>query len=259
MSAPAIGRYAAPEHWRAIDFISDLHLDAAHPRTFEAWQRTLLGTPADAVFLLGDIFEVWVGDDARFAGFEQRGAEVLKAAAEQRTIAFMAGNRDFLVGDSLLGSCGVQRVADPTLLTAWGRALLLTHGDALCLADVDYQRFRAMVRDPAWQRAFLSRSLAERQAIARQLRDASEANKASQSRADWADVDAPTAVEWLKAAGTGELVHGHTHRPGSAPLAPGFQRHVLADWDLDGPAPRAQVLRLTRNGLLRLSADAALA
>lgn len=259
MNAPAIGRFAAPARWRAIDFISDLHLDAAHPRTFEAWQRQMLHTTADAVFLLGDIFEVWVGDDARFAGFEQRCAEVLAAASRRCTLAFMPGNRDFLVGDVLLAECGVQRLADPTLLIAFGTEVLLTHGDALCLADTDYQRFRAMVREPAWQAAFLARPLTQRQVVARQLRDASEANKAAQTSTEWADVDAATAVQWLQAAGCTQMLHGHTHRPGSAALAPGFQRHVLSDWDLDAATPRAEVLRLTAMGLQRLSPDDALA
>jgi UDP-2,3-diacylglucosamine hydrolase len=256
---PKIARYEAPADWRAIDFISDLHLDAAHPRTFDAWRRALLDTTADALFLLGDVFEAWVGDDARFDGFERDCAEVLKAAAQRRTIAFMAGNRDFLVGDELLNECGVQRLQDPTLLSAWGRSLLLTHGDALCLADADYQRFRAMVRDPAWQATVLGRPLAERRALARQMRHASEAGKGEQSPADWADVDTPAAVEWLRAAGTGEMLHGHTHRPGTVPLAPGFTRHVLTDWDLDTPKPRAEVMRFSANGLARLTLDQATA
>lgn len=260
MATPEIQRFDAPSHWRAIDFISDLHLDASHPKTFEAWRRALLDTAADAVFLLGDVFEAWVGDDARFDdGFERQAAQVLRDAAARRTVAFMAGNRDFLLGDALLSECDVMRLSDPTLLAAWGQAVLLTHGDALCLADTDYLRFRAMVRSPAWQQAFLARSLVERRAVARQLRDASEANKATQSPADWADVDASAAVAWLQAAGARQLVHGHTHQPGSSTLAPGYERHVLSDWDLEASRPRAEVLRLTRAGFARLSPEQALA
>jgi UDP-2,3-diacylglucosamine hydrolase len=260
LQAPEIHRFDAPAHWRAIDFISDLHLDTAHPRTFEGWRRALLDTPADAVFLLGDIFEAWVGDDARLDdGFERECAQVLSAASARRTVAFMAGNRDFLVGEALLAHCGVQRLHDPTLLVAWDQAALLTHGDALCLADTDYQRFRAMVRDEAWQQAFLARPLAERRAIARQMREASEANKSHQTPADWADVDAAAAVKWLRAAGAVQMVHGHTHRPGSTALAPGFVRHVLSDWDLDTAPARAEVLRLTPAGFTRLSPAQALA
>lgn len=258
MAVPEIVSLPAPASWRAIDFISDLHLDAAHPRTFAAWRAHLLGTPADAVLLLGDIFEAWVGDDARHSGFERDCAAVLAEAARARFVGFMAGNRDFLVGPELLAEAGVQRLHDPTLLTAFGHRALLTHADALCLADVDYQRFRAMVRQSDWQRAFLARPLVERQAIARQMRDASEANKHGQTMAQWADVDAPAAVEWLRAAGTSTMVHGHTHRPGSSALAPGFTRHVLSDWDLDANPPRAQVLRLTSEGFARMAPEQAL-
>jgi UDP-2,3-diacylglucosamine hydrolase len=258
LEAAAFERFDAPASWQAIDFISDLHLDAQHPLTFEAWRRHLLHTSADAVFLLGDIFEAWVGDDARASGFEQQCAEALKAASAQRFVAFMAGNRDFLVGPALLDECGVRHLSDPTLLQACGHAALLTHGDALCLADTDYQRFRAMVRQPEWQQGFLSRPLAERRAIARQLRDASQARQADMSTEEWADVDAGAAVGWLKHAGAAQMVHGHTHRPGTGELAPGFIRHVLSDWDLDTPTPRAQVLRLTRAGFERLTPEQAL-
>ncbi len=258
MEASAFERFDAPASWQAIDFISDLHLDVQHPQTFEAWRRHLLNTPADAVFLLGDIFEAWVGDDARTSGFEQRCAETLKAASAQRFVAFMAGNRDFLVGPALLDECGVRHLSDPTLLQAWEHTALLTHGDALCLADADYQRFRAMVRQPEWQQDFLSRPLAERRAIARQLRDASQAKQADMPAEEWADVDAGAAVAWLKQAGTAQMVHGHTHRPGTSELAPGVIRHVLSDWDLDVPMPRAEVLRLTRAGFERLTSEQAL-
>lgn len=252
-------RFDAPSHWRAIDFISDLHLDEAHPATFEAWRRHLLHTPADAVLLLGDVFEVWVGDDARVEGFERECAQVLREAARQRHVAFMVGNRDFLVGDALLQDCGVHRLDDPTLLSAWEHRLLLTHGDALCIADTDYQRFRAMVRQPAWQAALLAKPLVERRVIARHLREASEAKQAGQSPVEWADADPALAVQWLRDAGCTEMVHGHTHRPGTSELQPGFVRHVLSDWDLDTAKPRAEVLRLTAAGLQRLAPEHALA
>jgi predicted phosphodiesterase len=133
----------APTDWRAIDFISDLHLSPALPRTFESWARYLRETPADAVFMLGDLFEVWVGDDARDLPFERRCVEVLADAAHRRRIGFMAGNRDFLVGAEMLRASGLVGLPDPTLLSAWGRRALLTHGDALCLADTDYRPFAA--------------------------------------------------------------------------------------------------------------------
>ena len=233
----------APPAWRGIDFISDLHLADDTPLGFVAWRDYMLHTNADAVFILGDLFEAWVGDDARHEGFEARGAAVLTEAASRRSIAFMVGNRDFLLGDEMLAACGVLALSDPTVLSAFGERVLLSHGDAWCIADVDYQQFRRQVRDPAWQAQVLARPLAERRALARSIRSES-ARKAAEHRGEWFDVDTSTALRWMTAADTPTLVHGHTHRPATESLAPGFTRHVLSDWELDhGTAPRAQVLR----------------
>jgi UDP-2,3-diacylglucosamine hydrolase len=239
--------------WRSVDFISDLHLSEQTPRTFEAWAGYMRSTPADALFILGDLFEVWVGDDARLPGsFAGRAAAVLCDAASRRSVGFMAGNRDFLVGAAMLRECGVIALPDPTVLDAWGQRVLLTHGDALCLDDTDYLAFRAQVRTPAWRDEFLARPLAERERIARGMRDASEAAKRVRPPPSWADVDAGAAVAWMHAAGGRDMVHGHTHRPGSEVLAPGYTRHVLSDWDVDTEPRRAQVLRLTRDGFARV-------
>jgi UDP-2,3-diacylglucosamine hydrolase len=249
----------APDRWRAIDFISDLHLTAATPRTVSLWSKFLHHTQADAVFILGDLFEAWVGDDARNEGFEAGGAEILRSAAATRAIAFMVGNRDFLLGAAMLQACNVMPLEDPTLLCAFGDKALLSHGDALCLADVPYQQFRRVVRDPAWQRDFLERPLSERRALARALRDESERHKRAQSADSWVDVDTDAALAALKAVGAATLIHGHTHRPGSEELAVGRWRHVLSDWDVDDAvAPRAQVLRWQSDGVRRLTPDEAI-
>jgi UDP-2,3-diacylglucosamine hydrolase len=247
----------APDHWRRIDFVSDLHLADDTPRGFAAWRDYLLNTAADAVFILGDLFEAWVGDDSRHEGFEAQGASVLTQAAGRRRLFFMVGNRDFLLGAEMLAACGVEGLADPTVISAFGERTLLSHGDAWCIDDVGYQQFRRQVRGPAWQAHVLARPLAERRLIARSLRSESE-RKASEHMGAWADVDAPTALRWMRAAGTPVLVHGHTHRPGSAEMAPGFLRHVLTDWDLDhAGAGRAEVLRWQLGGWSRLApADA---
>ncbi len=247
---PAFFELAAPAHWVAVDFISDLHLCETMPRTFDAFAQHLLNTPADAVFLLGDIFEVWVGDDARDREFESRCVDVMAEASSQRMLGLMVGNRDFLLGSAMLRACGGMALADPTVLKAWGQRVLLSHGDALCLDDLPYQAFRAEVRSPAWQQAFLARPLAERLAIATQMRQASQERRRFDGAFD-ADADFGEAVRWMHAMGTAELVHGHTHRPGSNMLAPGFKRHVLSDWDLD-TGNRAEVLRLSRDGFVRL-------
>ena len=250
---PAPFEFDAPPDWRAIDFLSDLHLSPALPRTFEAWARHLRETPADAVFMLGDLFEVWVGDDARDLPFERRCVEVLADAARRRRIGFMAGNRDFLVGAEMLRASGLIALPDPTLLRAWGRRVLLSHGDALCLDDTDYQAFRRLVRGADWQREFLARPLAARQQLAAEMRRQSTSRRRFDGRDD-ADVDPVAALAWLRAADAAVLVHGHTHRPGSGPLAPGFERHVLSDWDLDdAERPHADVMRMTREGWQRLA------
>jgi UDP-2,3-diacylglucosamine hydrolase len=247
---PAFFELAAPPSWRAVDLISDLHLCEATPRTFDAFAAHLLGTSADAVIILGDLFEVWVGDDMASRGFERRCVELMAQAASHRQLAFMVGNRDFLAGTDLLRHSGAMGLPDPTVLSLWGQRVLLSHGDALCLSDAPYQAFRREVRSPAWQAAFLARPLTERLKIAAEIRTASQGRRQFDGASE-ADVDPGEAVRWMHAMGTQELVHGHTHRPGSNTLAPGFKRHVLSDWDLDH-AQRAEVLRLTRSGFERL-------
>jgi UDP-2,3-diacylglucosamine hydrolase len=251
---PTFWEMHAPESWRSIDFISDLHLSSDTPRTFDAWASHLRHTPADAVFILGDLFDAWIGDDSRATGFEARCVDVLADTAAARTVAFMAGNRDFLVGGEMLKACGMLALPDPAVMIAFGERLLLSHGDALCTSDVEYQRFRVQVRGAQWQAEFLARPLAERRAIARELRAQSQRRKASQPAGEWFDVDSAAAVRWMHESATPTLVHGHTHRPGSEALAPGFTRQVLSDWDLDdAQVPRAQVLRWRRSGLTRVA------
>ena len=255
-SAERPAAIVAPASWRAIDFISDLHLADDTPKTFEAWAHYLRHTSADAVLILGDLFEVWVGDDARAEGFEARSAAVLTDAASRRTVGFMVGNRDFLLGRAMLDACRVTVLTDPTLISAFGERMLLTHGDAMCIGDVTYQQFREVVRGDAWQRDFLDRPLVERRALAREMRAESERRKVDAG--PWFDVDRATAIEALHDAAAPTLIHGHTHRPGSETLASGYRRHVLSDWDLDhAPVPRAEVLRWQTTGLTRMTPDQA--
>jgi UDP-2,3-diacylglucosamine hydrolase len=260
----------APASWHAVDFISDLHLHEADPDTFAAWQQYLQTTPANAVFMLGDVFDVWVGDDALLdvagaaskSGFEVRCAEVLNQASQRLRLYFLPGNRDFLVGvpvqttegpaPSLMATGGLTLLADPTVLVFGDQRWLLSHGDALCLADSDYLAFRAKVRSAAWQRDFLSRPLAGRRDIAKELRAQSQAQNAHRIRAalPWADVDSAAARMALAAARSFTLIHGHTHRPALHELGAGCQRVVLSDWDFSPQAQptRGDVLRLTRDG-----------
>ena len=243
----------APAHWRCVDFISDLHLCAAMPKTFAAWTSYMQGTSAQAVFILGDLFEVWVGDDACGLPFEARCIEVLRQSAATRHVSLMVGNRDFLLGESMQAQAGTQALADPVCLALGNERLLLTHGDSLCISDTDYQAFRKVVRSQAWQAQLLRQSLDERLAIAAKLRSNADSRKRYDG-AQFADVDAAAAVSWLTLSRASAMIHGHTHRPASDALAPKFMRHVLSDWDLDsGSQPRAQVLRWTRSGLVRIT------
>lgn len=253
----------APAHWQTVDFISDLHLQASEPATFDTWRRYLerpTSERADALFILGDLFEVWVGDDVLARSgtpdhdFWLSCTKVLHAHASQTPVYFMVGNRDFLLGAVAAQACGMQLLNDPTVLEFLDRRWLLSHGDALCLADTDYMRFREQVRHPHWQRTFLERPLEEREAIARELRQQSEARKQSTSGDPhrWADVDHPAAQQWLVHAQARTLIHGHTHRPAEHTLGEGMQRVVLSDWEVGGPSPRAEVLRIGSQGLQRL-------
>lgn len=260
---PAVAELQLRAGTQAVEFISDLHLSAALPRTTAAFEHYLASTRADAVFILGDLFELCVGDDGLGDAFEQRCLLALHGAARRLPLYFMVGNRDFLAGPGFAEASGCTLLDDPTRVQAFGQHALLTHGDALCLADLDYQRFRRMVRGPAWQQAFLAKPLPERRALAAAIRHASEERKQRSAQddstawADWADVSDAAALQWLRAAGAAHMVHGHTHRPGRHELAPGVFRHVLSDWDVDAAPPRAQVLRWTRAGFARIDATVA--
>lgn len=260
----------APAHWQAVDFISDLHLQAGEPATFACWQNFMqqpVESRADALFILGDLFEVWVGDDLLSAEapddeqhrFRHQCVELLHSYSRRTPVYFMAGNRDFLLGPVALESCGMQGLQDPTVLLFLGQRFLLSHGDALCLEDLDYMRFRAEVRSPAWQRDFLARPLRERETVARELREQSEARKASQGNDSslWADLDPEATRGWLRRAQAHTLIHGHTHRPAQHDVGVSgdgcaLQRVVLSDWEATSQPARAEVLRLDARGLRRM-------
>jgi UDP-2,3-diacylglucosamine hydrolase len=248
----AFAEIVAPAGWRTVDLISDLHLQSTDPATFGAWQGYLETSPADAIFVLGDLFEVWIGDDAATVpGFEAQCAEVLRIAAKRRPIFFMHGNRDFLVGAEFAAQCGLTLLDDPTVLVLHDKRWLLSHGDALCLGDTDYLRFRAQVRTPAWKEAVLARPMEERRALARSVRAQSEDRKQSPGMV-WADVDADAARDWLRQAGATTLVHGHTHRPFTHALGDGLERIVLSDWDVAAHPARAQLLCISSAGAKRV-------
>jgi UDP-2,3-diacylglucosamine hydrolase len=256
---PVFAELDAPQSWEKVDFISDLHLCESQPATFEAWQRYMNSTTADAVFILGDLFEVWVGDDSIRAdlsssstdlNFEERCALVLQATGRRLNLYFMHGNRDFLVGGQMMTACNATLLADPAVLTFQHQRYLLTHGDMLCLADTQYLAFRGIVRQPAWQQAQLAKPLAERQAIGRHMRLESQKNQ--QNLLEYADVDTAAALTWLQAANAKTMIHGHTHKPANHDLGNGLKRVVMTDWDLKAMPNRAEVLQLSTTGLQRI-------
>jgi UDP-2,3-diacylglucosamine hydrolase len=251
------GTLDASDAWRAVDCVSDLHLQADDAATWEAFHRWLQHTDADAICLLGDVFEVWVGDDVLDNDDGDPAhrwllvvCDALRKATRQRPVYLMHGNRDFLLGPRFFACTGVLPLLDPTLLR-WGSAgWLLSHGDAWCLADTDYLRFRAQVREPAWQHAFLQRPLTERLALARTMRQQSHRHQQqlAANGQPWADVDTGIATQWLAATQAKTLVHGHTHCPRDHVLASGQHRLVLSDWDAQAQPPRGEVLRLLPQG-----------
>ena len=256
----------APAYWQSVDFVADLHLQQ-DDATWQGFARYLQHTSADAVFLLGDILELWAGDDALQHpdhDFERLLTQTLRAVSQHKALYFMPGNRDFLVGAEFCTAAGLTLLHDPCVLqlpaTTPGQPdqrSLLSHGDALCLDDVDYQKFRAVARNPAWQAQLLSLPLAARRAQGKSAREQSEARKRS-ADAFYGDVDTDAALQWLAAASSKTLIHGHTHRPAVHVLQsaeqPDFSamRYVLSDWDLAAPVPRAEIMQLTNQGLERI-------
>jgi UDP-2,3-diacylglucosamine hydrolase len=243
-----------PASWQQIDLLSDLHLSENTPRTTDTFLDYLHSSTADAILLLGDILEVWVGDDViGQGGFEQTLLSAIASASSGRWVGFMAGNRDFLLGPAACTAAHLNALPDPLLLLAWDQRSLLMHGDALCLADTDYQRFRSEVRSAQWQSDFLARPLPERIETGRRMRAASEARKAAHTPESYADVDAAASCRLMAQTQARTLIHGHTHRPASQTWGPNGHRHVLSDWDCEHAPARAEVIELRPEGLQRRS------
>ncbi|MBV8623875.1 MAG: UDP-2,3-diacylglucosamine diphosphatase [Herbaspirillum sp.] len=238
-------------------FVSDLHLQAALPRTTAAFLAFLQGhaTRTQQLYLLGDIFEYWAGDDDLATPYNRQIADALKALQAQGVEVFwMAGNRDFLVGQDFARAAGLTLLADPHVITAAGRTLALAHGDAQCTDDQAYMAFRAQVRQPAYQQQFLSMPLAQRKAIIEGIRKNSQDANQSKEMAIM-DVNADAIAALFAQTATDVLIHGHTHRPALHRLT-GEQgqanklRYVLPDWEYDVDSPRGGWISLTADGML---------
>jgi UDP-2,3-diacylglucosamine hydrolase len=215
-------------------FISDLHLAADRPATTRRFERFLAEVVpgADALYILGDLFEYWIGDDALEFPFESGVGSALREITRSVPCFFMHGNRDFVIGSRFAEHTGVKLLDDPTVIDLYGTRTLIMHGDTLCTGDSAYQAFRSQVRDPAWQARALARPIAERVAIAHGLRAGSEDAKGVKAE-EIMDV-APQAVERAFAdSGCTVLIHGHTHRPARHVHRVGGAdcvRWVLPDW-----------------------------
>lgn len=227
-------------------FVSDLHLDDARPHIVETFERFCADEArrADALYVLGDLFEAYIGDDDD-AALNARIASALHGVADADVpVFYLAGNRDFLLGEDYARRCGMTILADGSVIGLYGVPTLILHGDVLCTDDVAYQAFRKQVRDPAWQAAFLARPPAERRAFAAQARDASRAHTSSADMAIM-DVNQAAVEDALRQAGVTRMIHGHTHRPAIHDFVLDgrpAQRIVLGDWYEQG-----SVLRADRN------------
>lgn len=229
-------------------FISDLHLDAARPRIVEQFERFLeeVAPRSDALFILGDLFEYWVGDDSITLPFPALIAARLKAASTRVPISFMHGNRDFVAAAGFSAGTGARLIGDPTEIDLYGTRTMLMHGDTLCTEDTAYQAFRKQVRDPKWQAAALARPIEERIAMAQDLRLKSEGAKQGKAMAIM-DVAPGTVEQVFRESGCTLMIHGHTHRPARhVHHVDGTERvrWVLGDW-----YERGSYLEATRAGI----------
>ncbi len=216
-------------------FISDLHLAPGRPATTESFFGFLKGpaAQAEALYILGDLFEYWIGDDDLSDPFNASVAEALGALSRRGVaVNLMQGNRDVLMGDEFAGRCGGRLLADPAILDLYGKPTLVMHGDTLCTDDVEYMKWRAKARDPAFQASFLGQPIPERKRLIVGMRRKSEEHKQGQSPAIM-DVAKPTVERVLRDFNYPRLIHGHTHRPARhVHRIDGHdcERWVLTDW-----------------------------
>jgi UDP-2,3-diacylglucosamine hydrolase len=229
-------------------FISDLHLEAERPEIGVQFLAFLQGRArdADALYILGDLFESWIGDDDPSPYYAVIKTAVRELGNAGVPVFFMHGNRDFAIGEHFAAETGVTMLPDPHPLELYGANVLLSHGDALCTDDVEYQQVRAMTRNPEWLAMMLSKSIEERQAFTMQARQQSmERNKSLQE--EITDVNQDAVEQAIRESGADILLHGHTHRPAVHPfhvderpvhrivLGDWYEQGSMVEWDKDGP------------------------
>jgi UDP-2,3-diacylglucosamine hydrolase len=237
-------------------FISDLHLCDSRPHITQAFHAFLEKTAvkANALYILGDLFEYWAGDDVIKTDALIANIHALRSLANNTSVFFMHGNRDFLIAEGFEKASGISILPDPSLIVLYGKSVLLSHGDALCTDDIAYQKFRTEVRSEAWKSQFLTQPLAARVAYIEQLRAKSEQAKSTKSM-QIMDVNAIAVENLLREFDYPPIfIHGHTHRPkkhihkldGKT-----CERWVLGDWYEQG-----SYLKLDKNGCHAQKLDA---
>ena len=236
-------------------FVSDLHLQASLPRTTEAFFDFLRhAKKSQQLYLLGDVFEYWAGDDDMGTPYNRRVVDAIREVSDRRVKVFwMAGNRDFLVGANFARASGATILPDPFVATLANRRVVLTHGDAQCTDDVAYMDFRAQVRQADWQQQFLAMPLAQRKAIIDGMRHESRAAQSAKSR-EIMDVNAGAIAALFDSSATSLMIHGHTHRPARHQYGEGDTsrvRYVLPDWDCEGESIRGGWIALESDGRIK--------
>ena len=212
-------------------FLSDIHVSDRHPEISEHLEEFLLeeGSKADTIFVLGDLFEYWLGDDDPNASFAEIKNLLKKVSDKNISIFFMHGNRDFLIGESFAEETGCHILHDPHVIDLYGKKVLISHGDIFCTDDLEYQNFKEEVRNDMWQKEFLAKDLKDRQEIAKNLRKES-AIKNSNKEDYLMDVNKSEVEKIAQENDIDILIHGHVHRPKIHNEVFG-QRIVLGDWD----------------------------
>jgi UDP-2,3-diacylglucosamine hydrolase len=254
MTHPASSGKAQPE--TVALFVSDLHLQTALPRTVQAFLAFLSehAVKAQQLYLLGDLFEYWAGDDDIGSPVNRTVVDALRRISDAGVkVYWIAGNRDFLVGEQFAQSAGLTLLPDPTVTTIAGLPLVLAHGDAQCTDDTAYMAFRNQVRDPQWQQTFLAQPLAQRKQVIEGMREGSKAAQKGKSY-EIMDVNPGAIAALFDTSGVATMIHGHTHRPARHDydsIAGKRVRYVLPDWDCDAATPRGGWLAIDAEGKIK--------
>jgi len=242
-------------HSTTAIFLSDLHLQEERPRTTNRFIDFLRneGSQTQRLYLLGDLFDFWAGDDELEAPYNRAIAlEIRQVSDSGVKIFWVPGNRDFLVGSVFAHATGIVILPDPSVITLGGRSIAISHGDIQCTNDLEYMKFRAKVQQPQWKEKFLALQLSQRKAIIDSTRREIQENHRNKT-ADITDVNIDEVIKVFKNTGTHVFIHGHTHRPARHILNQGgssYIRYVLPDWDYDVDFQRGGWISIDKRGVL---------